>query len=409
MPLRDMQFEDGQEPHPDYFVRRVAPSTNSNEIRVKFFGCNSLWISDGSTHLLIDPYFTRPFIGPPAGLYPRWMDPHYDSIPIIEPNEDIIGEVLRSAGIIGADRNNNLVDAIIVTHTHYDHALDVPAVWATAGGNARIFGTPSLGYILDAYDERIRNEGHYIDFTELPGRNENVDFAERLCTPRHEVGSFQLTFLRGHHSWPRFIAALLSADISGEIGPEFLEHWRAHEIIANDYKEGGAYNVLIEHERGRLLIQGVTWVRDMPGYYRSIFRGSLDPPASPRRLPPDVMIVQVGGFNSWSVHSGRRERRTFIDEVIQPTKPDTILFTHWEDPDIRLDRPMCWWWSSYETYGLFRSLIARNRYCVVARNTAGPQTLEPYDPVIGFLPVYNTAEDEIYILPTREIGGRIRS
>ena len=71
MSYGEMIFAEGEESHLDYFVWPVDQPQH-NAVRVKFFGCNSLWISNGETNLLIDPYFSRPNVGPPLGLRPRF-------------------------------------------------------------------------------------------------------------------------------------------------------------------------------------------------------------------------------------------------------------------------------------------------------------------------------------------------
>ncbi|MBM3790326.1 MAG: hypothetical protein FJW35_08245 [Acidobacteria bacterium] len=69
---------------------------------------------------------------------------------------------------------------------------------------------------------------------------------------------------------------------------------RAHDLIADDYPEGGTYSVLIEHPHGSFLNRGsCNRVRDVPGYYRRLFQEGRPP----LRRSPDALIIGCAGFN----------------------------------------------------------------------------------------------------------------
>lgn len=77
-------------------------------LRLRFLGVSGYEVTDGTTTLLLDPTPTRP---PPLALLTGPL----------EPDE-----------ALGA-RKCPTADAILVNHTHFDHALDVPAIARRTG------------------------------------------------------------------------------------------------------------------------------------------------------------------------------------------------------------------------------------------------------------------------------------
>ena len=82
-------------------------------MELTFLGTNTLFITKDSSCLLIDPHFTRP------GLL--------NLISKVGPDKARVEFGLRSAGI-------GHLDGVLLTHTHYDHAMDVPEVIHLVGG-----------------------------------------------------------------------------------------------------------------------------------------------------------------------------------------------------------------------------------------------------------------------------------
>jgi L-ascorbate metabolism protein UlaG (beta-lactamase superfamily) len=89
-------------------------------MHLTYQGTNSLVISKDQSAVIIDPHYTRPGL---LSLMTR-----------IQPNRKRISRWLNAADI-------DQLDAVLLTHTHYDHALDAPEVIWQKGGI--LFGSRS--------------------------------------------------------------------------------------------------------------------------------------------------------------------------------------------------------------------------------------------------------------------------
>jgi len=82
-------------------------------MELTFLGTNSLLIRKSGSTIFVDPHFTRP------GLR--------DLFSKISPNPQLIARELKRDGV-------DHLDGVLLTHTHYDHALDAAEVVRQVGG-----------------------------------------------------------------------------------------------------------------------------------------------------------------------------------------------------------------------------------------------------------------------------------
>jgi L-ascorbate metabolism protein UlaG (beta-lactamase superfamily) len=236
-------------------------------LRVTFLGVSTLLFDDGETAILTDGFFTRPakksvFMGK------------------IAPDRERIAKSLERAGI-------RRLAAVIVCHSHYDHAMDAPEVARRTG--ALVVGSESTANVARGWglaDDRIR----------IVGDGDDVNF-----------GRFQVTFVRSEHA--------PTPMTGGEIRESLLPPVRAYQ-----YKEGGSFSVLIKHDNRTLLVQSTA------GYVEGALRG--------RRA--DVVFLGIGALGK----QNEAFRQAYWREIVGAVGARRIIPIHWDDFTLPLDQPL---------------------------------------------------------------------
>lgn len=240
---------------------------NGPGVTVTFLGTSSMVLDDARTKVIIDGFISRPSAG--QILFRR-----------LRPNVERIDAVLTHAGVISAS-------AVLVAHSHIDHALDAATVaWKTG---AEIIGSASTANIA---------AGEYFP-------------AERIRTihggERIDIGAFRITVFKTPHS--------PNGQYSGEV-PKPLEV----PARANRYREGGNYSFLVEHPSHTLLIV------PSANYERGMFAS----------VKADTVFLSIGRLG--------KQRKDFIKnywrEAVLETEVTRVVVIHWDDFTRPLERPL---------------------------------------------------------------------
>jgi L-ascorbate metabolism protein UlaG (beta-lactamase superfamily) len=256
-------------PSLDQYRNYVMPSAppDAGGLRVTFLGVSTLLFDDGENAVLIDGFFSRPgFLRTLAGR--------------IEPDVERVKESLARAGI-------RRLAAVITVHSHYDHAMDAPLVAESTG--ALLMGS-----------ESTMNVGRGWGLAEDRLRSVTGETTEGF-------GRFRVTLVPAAH-FPHGMAM-------GEIRKPLVPPARAV-----DYKEGGSYSVLIEHDAETLLVQGSA------GFVPGRLRG--------RRA--DVVFLGTGGL-------GTRDSDycdAYWREVVSAVGARRVIAIHWDDFTRPLEEPL---------------------------------------------------------------------
>jgi L-ascorbate metabolism protein UlaG (beta-lactamase superfamily) len=181
---------------------KTSPDINRNApLRVTFLGVSTLLFDDGSTAILLDGFFTRP-------------NSRQLFLEKISPDKTIIKNSLQRAGI-------DKLAAVIVNHSHYDHAMDAPEVAAQTG--AVLVGSESTANVGRGWG--------------LPEAN----IAARRPGDIMTFGRFTVTLLQSRHVPSPFTGGEITAPL---VPP----------VRANAYLEGTSFAVQIEHDGRHLLV-----------------------------------------------------------------------------------------------------------------------------------------------------------
>jgi L-ascorbate metabolism protein UlaG (beta-lactamase superfamily) len=106
----------------------LQSSPPTRGVRVTYLGTNGYLLEAPDATILIDPYFSR------------------ISLPMIAFNSSVKPHIGRINS--GMTRVPKRVDAILVTHGHFDHLLDVPEIARRTGAN--IIASPTSCYLAQA-------------------------------------------------------------------------------------------------------------------------------------------------------------------------------------------------------------------------------------------------------------------
>ena len=249
----------------------------STGLRVTFLGVSTLLFEAGGTAILTDGFFSRP--GKPLPLLRK-----------VAPNRDVITRCLSRAGI-------TKLEAVIVLHSHLDHALDAPEVVLQTG--ARLVGSESTRNIGLGYG--------------LPKERIQVIQADKP----QPFGPFQITMIPTWHS-PVSLLKLFGVDhilLDGEITEPLEQPARG---LA--YKEGGSYTLLVEHDGRTILVQASA------GFERGALRGR----------PAEVVFLGIGTLGKLP----RQHREDYWREVVEAVAPKRIIPIHWDDFSRPLDEQL---------------------------------------------------------------------
>jgi L-ascorbate metabolism protein UlaG (beta-lactamase superfamily) len=244
--------------HPD-----TAPGPG---LTASWFGTAAVLLSDGEHSIFIDPFFSRP-----GG----WRELMLNRP--IAPDEALIKSWLQRAGV-------ERLDAVAVTHSHYDHAMD-------AGVIARLTGATLLGS----------------ESTANIGRGSGLDDpAIQVIQPGKPLayGSFTLTFLESRHTGAT--GGRPTGDITEVLSPP---------ARYTDYRQGGTFSLLVEHRLGNVLHQGSA------GWLPGMMQGRQ----------ADVVFLGLAAAPAVD---------EYFSNVVDPLRATRVIPIHWDDFTRPLDQAL---------------------------------------------------------------------
>ena len=222
-------------------------------LTLTWFGTAGFRLAFQGTVVWIDPYVTRLSLG---SLVRRRVTP---------ASEDAVATWIDRA------------DAVLVGHTHFDHALDTPAIARRFG--CKVYGSTSMQHLMGLHGlaaQAVVVAAH-------------VDY---------EVGPFKFHFVPSVHSK---LQLGLGIPYSGELTCEHLDG-----LTPQAYRCGQVWGIYIE-------VAGV----------RLYHQGSAD------LLEDEIKDRGVDLFLCGA--SGRRFTRRYVERIVTALAPQAIVPTHYDD------------------------------------------------------------------------------
>ena len=251
-----------------YEAWTVTPSLNPPpaSVKVQFVGVSTLVISDDSTTIMTDGFFSRP--SAINLLFGK-----------IGPEKKEIKWALDKL-------NLEKLDGLFVVHSHFDHAMDAPEV-------ARLTGTIMYG------SESTANIGRGWNLSE----NQIKIFENRIPIT---IGKFKITPILSRHF--EFPDPEIRAQALG--GNQEITEPLVPPVAVLDYKMGGAYTLLFEHPKGNFVLQSSAgWLED-----------SLD------SIQTNIVLMGIGGLGSQTT----TYQDTYFKEIVDELNARQVYLIHWD-------------------------------------------------------------------------------
>ena len=240
--------------HPDDFLALPPPAyTDPGSVTIRWLGTSGYELRCDGHVLLIDPYLSRPC------LKTLLLEP-------LVPDTALIYEEIDRA------------DAILVSHTHFDHALDVPCIARRTG--ATVYGSKSAAHLTAA--------------SGIPTARIEV------CDGRREVeiGPFKVTVVPSAHSKLVFGSKVpYPGDIPASCDPP---------LRALGYRVGEVFSFAIEV--GDLCIYHVASAEFVD--------------EEVRHSDVDVLIFSI---------SGRQASERYVERAVKVFRPQIMMPMHYDD------------------------------------------------------------------------------
>ncbi|MBI2736196.1 MAG: MBL fold metallo-hydrolase [Rhodospirillales bacterium] len=256
-----------------------GPSPAQGELSAQFLGVTTILFSDGTTSIMTDGFFSRP----PALRM---------ALGKIGPDEAWIDYALRRSGVTKAGVSK--LDALLVAHSHYDHALDSGRVAKLT--DARLVGTAStraIGLAASVPEDRIK----------LVSNGKTLHY-----------GAFAITAIQSPHSPGAWFPGVIEPPIHPPT------HVSSYKEGGKQEEGGGNYSFLIRH-----------------GGIKMLFQPSANAvPERFRGVEADVVFLGIGTLGLQSAEFAE----CYWDAVVRGTGAKLVVPTHWDAFNLPLHEPL---------------------------------------------------------------------
>ena len=202
-----------------------------------------------------------------------WIDPYVTRLSMLQ----LVGRRVVPPSSEAVSRWVDKADAVLVGHTHFDHALDVPAIARQTG--CKVYGSQSLQNLMGLYG--LAPQAMVVE----PHRD-------------YEVGPFKFHFIPSIHSK---LQLGLGIPYSGELTCDHVD-----ELTPQAYKCGQVMGIHIEVAGTRFYHQGSADLLEAEIKDRGV----------------DIFLCGI---------SGRRFTPKYVERIVKALAPSVIVPTHYDN------------------------------------------------------------------------------
>jgi len=248
-----------------------AAALSADSVSLTYLGTAGWQIESGKTIVLIDPYFTRA----------KYPSPN-DAVSADDPRPLVGVNSVVESDAAAIDAHIKRADLLLLTHTHPDHALDMPYIARKT--KARVIGTESTATVARAY-------GIPESLIQVVRGGETLKFDGVTI---HPIRSVHGIFRKPPAGWTPGPPPLVRADVTAP-------------MRFGQFQEGGTLAYLLEMGGHRIIVFGSM------NYIESEIAG----------LRPDIALI-----------GAMPERHNIDDYTARIMKalgnPALVLPTHWD-------------------------------------------------------------------------------
>lgn len=266
----------------------------SDSITLKYLGFGGYYFSKGKAAFLIDPFFS------PLGVFPLNLEK------IATQTEN----VERGLQDIKSDIYTN-VDAIFITHSHYDHLMDAPYVFNhyldTTRTTTKIYGSSSTKALITP----VVNSAHVVDIERKSGSIDSKGEWTYL-----NGGSIRVMPIITEHA-PQFNKLVSICLYWGQGVPIKTYETDVSQTRVTDWKVGETYAYLIdfmeeEEINFRIYLLSSSSAPPLGYVHEEVLK----------EHKVNLAILGAASFNNVD---------NYPQGIIKHLQPEKLLLTHWED------------------------------------------------------------------------------
>ncbi|MFV5491243.1 MBL fold metallo-hydrolase [Acinetobacter sp. ASP199] len=257
----------------DFDAWQAKPDKPAKSLNIRFFGVSTLLFDDGQEQILIDGFFSRPSL---------WQVLSSK----VSSNAALLQNIIQEEQL-------HRTRAILVTHSHYDHALDLPELAALLP-HTQIIGSNSTLNIARSH----------------PGVKAS-QLRRAVSGQPLQSGQFKVTPLASAHTPP--------TPVNDDLGEEITAPLKLPAKFS-DFKEGGSFDYLIEHDGQQILVKASTGF--IPGQLKNV--------------QADILFLGIAQLSRQS----EDYQKSYLQQTLATVKPKIVIPIHWDDFFQPLSQPL---------------------------------------------------------------------